>query len=106
LDKAMEGPDHRASLDPAELKAMVRAIRGIEKALGDGVKRSLPSEEINRPAARRSIVAARRIGKGELFTAESVTVKSPATGLSPMAWDTVVGQKAKRDFEEDQLIEL
>lgn len=106
LDKTMEGPDHRASLDPGELKAMVSAVRAIEKALGDGVKRSLPSEEINRPIARRSIVAARRIGKGELITAECITVKSPATGLSPMVWDTVVGQNAKRDFEVDQLIEL
>lgn len=106
LDKTMEGPDHRASLDPSELKAMVAVIRGIEKALGDGIKRPLPSEEINRLIARRSIVAARRIRKGEVFTAEAITVKSPATGLSPMAWDSVVGQKAKQDFEEDQLIEL
>ncbi len=106
LDKAMEGPDHRASLDPGELKAMVVAIRGIEKALGDGIKRPLPSEEVNKPAVRRSIVAARSIKKGDVFTPEVITVKSPAIGLSPMAWDSVLGRRAKRDFEEDQLIEL
>jgi N,N'-diacetyllegionaminate synthase len=106
LDRSMEGPDHQASLEPAELAAMVAVIRNIEKAMGDGIKRPAPSEEVNTPIARRSIVAARPIKKGEVFSAETITVKSPATGLSPMLWDRVLGQTAKRDFDEDQPIEL
>ena len=106
LDKRMEGPDHSASLEPDELRAMVAAIRKIEASLGDGVKRSSPSEEINKPIARRSIVAARNVKKGEVFSEETITVKSPANGLSPMLWDAVIGQTAKRDFDEDQAIEL
>lgn len=106
LDKNMEGPDHRASLEPDELKAMVCAIRNVEKAMGDGIKRCAPSEEVNKQVARRSIVAARRINKGEIFSEDSITVKSPAIGLSPMVWDNVVGKIAKTDFEEDQAIEL
>ena len=106
LDRNLEGPDHRASLEPGELRAMVSAIRNIEKAMGDGVKRSSPSEEINKPIARRSIVAARKIRKGEIFSEDAITVKSPAIGLSPMDWDFVIGKTAKQDFEEDQAIEL
>ena len=106
LDRGMEGPDHSASLEPDELAAMVRAIRNIETALGDGVKRPARSEGANTPLARRSIVAARAIRKGEVLTADAITVKSPAIGLSPMRWDDVVGSVAKQDFEEDQVIEL
>ena len=106
LDRRMEGPDHSASLEPDELAAMVTAIRHIEVAMGDGVKRPARSEGANTPLARRSIVAARFIKKGEVFSADAITVKSPAIGLSPMRWDDVIGTVAKHDFEEDQVIEL
>lgn len=106
LDRRMAGPDHSASLEPGELAAMVKAIRHIEQAMGDGVKRPARSEGANTPLARRSIVAARFIKKGEVLSADAITVKSPATGLSPMRWDEVVGAAAKQDFEEDQVIEL
>lgn len=106
LDRAMEGPDQAASLNPSELKAMVAAIRNIERAVGDGVKQPSASELANTPIARRSIVAVRPIRKGEIFAQDMITVKSPANGLSPMLWDSVIGQVAKRDFEEDRPIEL
>ena len=106
LDRNMEGPDHKASLQPVELKAMVRAIRNIEKAMGDGVKSPSPSELKNKPIARKSIVAAVRIKKGEVFTEENVAVKRPGSGVSPMKWDEVLGQKAIRKFSSDELIEL
>ena len=104
LDKNMEGPDHKASLEPHELKAMVRAIRNIEKALGNGIKKPSPSELKNKPIARKSIVAARDIRKGEPFTEENLTVKRPGTGISPMRWDEVIGQVAQKDYEKDELI--
>lgn len=106
LDKTMEGPDHRASLDPVELKEMVRAIRNIEQALGDGVKRVSPSEQPNKVVARKSIVAARDIKAGEIFNEDNITVKRPGNGISPMEWDNVIGTVAKRDFPYDTLIEL
>lgn len=106
LDKTMEGPDHRASLDPAELRAMVSAIRNIEKAVGSSEKRVSPSERANIEVARKSIVAARNIAAGEIFTEENITVKRPGNGLSPMLWDDVIGQRAARDFEYDSLITL
>lgn len=106
LDKNLPGPDHRASLEPAELKAMVQGIRNIEKALGDGIKRPSPSELKNKPIARKSIVASRSIKAGELFSEENLMAKRPGTGLSPMLWDTVIGRPAPRDFNEDELIEL
>ena len=106
LDKKMEGPDHKASLNPDELKAMVKAIRNIEKALGDGIKKPSPSESKNIPIARKSIVAKRDIKKGEVFTEENITVKRPGTGISPMRWNNVLGKKAKRDFNADELIEI
>lgn len=106
LDRSLPGPDHGASLEPDELKAMVFAIRNIEVALGDGVKRPSASEAKNKPIARRSLVASRSIQAGELFSAQNVTVKRPATGLSPMCWDQVLGQRAPRNFEPDELIEL
>ena len=107
LDKTLPGPDHKASLEPNELKAMVSAIRNIEKAIGgSGLKEVSKSEEKNKPIARKSIVAATDIKKGDIFTPENLTVKRPGTGISPMQWDEVIGKEAKRDFQEDELIEL
>jgi N-acetylneuraminate synthase len=107
LDKNLPGPDHKASLAPDELKAMVSAIRNIEKAIGgSGYKEVSLSEEKNKPIARRSIVAAINIVQGETFTAENLIVKRPGTGISPMLWNEVIGKTAKRDFQEDDLIEL
>lgn len=106
LDKSLPGPDHRASLDPAELTAMVKAVRNIELALGDGEKRVAESERPNIEVARKSIVASRPIATGEIFTEENITVKRPGNGISPMKWDSVIGQMAKKDFPYDSLIEL
>ena len=104
LDRTFPGPDHQASLEPAELKAMVTAIRNIEIALGDGIKRLTPSEARNKPVARKSLVASRAISIGEIFTAENITTKRPGTGISPMRWDEFVGQAAQKDYHEDELI--
>ena len=106
LDRGMEGPDHKASLDPCELKAMVNAIRNIENALGDGVKRPSSSEMENKSVARKSIVAARDILEGEIFTKEDLVVKRPGTGISPMKWDEIIGTIAQRDFSKDEAIEV
>ena len=107
LDKTLPGPDHKASLEPDELTAMVSAIRNIEKAIGgSGLKEVSPSEEKNKSIARKSIVASTDIKKGDIFTPENLTVKRPGTGISPMQWDEVIGKEAKRDFEKDDLIEL
>ncbi|WP_346316657.1 N-acetylneuraminate synthase [Chitinophaga sp. YIM B06452] len=106
LDKAMEGPDHAASLDPVELKAMVTAIRNVERALGNGIKEPTETEMKNKQVARKSIVAARRINKGESFSEQNLTVKRPGTGISPMDWDLVLGRQAVKDFDEDDLIIL
>ena len=106
LDKNMEGPDHKASLEPDELSAMVKAIRNIELAIGDGEKRPSESETKNRAVARKSIVAKKRILKGESFTEENMTTKRPGTGISPMLWNEVIGQIAKKTFEVDELIVL
>lgn len=107
LDRDMEGPDHKASLEPDELKAMVSAIRNIEKAVGgDGTKHVSESERKNIAIARKSIVAACDIKAGEVFTEQNLTVKRPGSGISPMRWEEVLGMRAKRDFNEDELIEL
>ncbi|MBR5166487.1 MAG: N-acetylneuraminate synthase [Salinivirgaceae bacterium] len=106
LDRNMEGPDHKASLEPHELKAMVSAIRNIELALGSGHKTVSESERKNIAIARKSIVAASNIKQGDIFTTENLTVKRPSDGISPMRWEEVLGQKAKRDFATDELIEL
>lgn len=106
LDRNLPGPDHKASLEPAELKAMVTAIRNIEQAMGDGVKRPSPSELKNKGVARKSLVAACPIRAGEFFSKINLTVKRPGTGVSPMLWDEVMGRKALRDFAPDELIEL
>lgn len=105
LDKMMEGPDHKASLEPDELAAMVTAIRNVEQALGDGVKKPSESEKINIDIVRKSIIAARPIKKGEVFTEDNLTTKRPGTGISPMKWKNFIGTEAKRDYEEDDLIE-
>ena len=106
LDRTLPGPDHKASLEPNELKAMVDAIRNIEQALGDGQKHVSASEEKNMAIARKSIVAARDIKRGELLTDDNLTTKRPGTGISPMRWEEVIGTKAIRDFVEDELIEI
>lgn len=106
LDRNMEGPDHKASLEPEELKAMVSAIRHIEQALGDGHKQISESERKNIAIARKSIVAACPIKKGEMLTEQNLTVKRPGTGISPMRWEEVIGTKAIKDFAEEDLIEI
>jgi len=106
LDKGMEGPDHRMSLEPHEFKSMVEAIRNIEKALGDGRKKPSKSEAGNRRIVRKSIVAGRDIKKGEIFTEENITAKRPGSGISPMRWHDVIGKVAKRDFRKDEVLTL
>ena len=106
LDRTLPGPDHQASLEPDEFAAMVRAIRNIEQALGDGRKRPSPSEAKNKPIARKSLVAAVAIRAGEPFTPANLTAKRPGTGLSPVRWDEVIGRPATRDFAADELIAL
>ena len=106
LDRNMDGPDHKASLEPEELAAMVSAIRNIEQALGSGEKTASPSERKNIAVARKSIVAKRSIKAGERLTEDNLTVKRPGSGVSPMRWRDVLGTAAIRDFEEDEMIEL
>ena len=106
IDRNLDGPDHKASLEPSELKAMVAAIRNVEIALGDGIKRITPSEAKNKPVARKSLIAKRAIDLGEVFSVENITTKRPGTGISPMQWDDVIGRRASRDFSTDELIEL
>jgi N,N'-diacetyllegionaminate synthase len=106
LDRNLPGPDHKASLEPSELKAMVSAIRNIEQALGSEEKKVSSSEMKNKAVARKSIVAAKAIKAGEMFSEENLTVKRPGIGISPMKWESVIGQVAIRDFEQDELIEL
>ena len=107
LDRTMEGPDHKASLEPSELKTMIASIRNIELALsGNGDKLTSNSEQKNKEIARKSIVAGKKIVIGETLTEENLTVKRPGNGISPMLWDSVIGQKATKDFEEDELIIL
>lgn len=106
LDKNMEGPDHRASLNPVELKQMVSAIRNIEKSIGSGDKVASFSESANKSVARKSIVASRDIKRGEILSESNLTTKRPGSGISPMKWYEVLGNTAKRDFKEDELIEI
>lgn len=105
LSRDLPGPDHQASLEPAELKAMVAAIRNIEQALGDGVKRPTAGELKNRPIARKSIVASRAIAAGEILSSDNLAAKRPGAGISPMRWDEVVGRPASRAYAEDELIQ-
>ncbi len=104
LDKDMEGPDHKASLEPNELKDMVQSIRNIELAMGDGIKKPSLSETPNIKVARKSIVAACNIKKGELLTQNNLTVKRPGTGINPMRWDDIIDSMATQDYKEDELI--
>lgn len=104
-DRSLPGPDHKASLEPAELTAMIDGIRNIEKALGDGVKRLMPSEISNLPIARKSIVASQSIKAGELFTDHNLAAKRPGTGISPMDWNKLIGRAATRDYLADELID-
>ncbi|MCI8752417.1 MAG: N-acetylneuraminate synthase [Lachnospiraceae bacterium] len=106
LDREMEGPDHKASLEPHELKQMVKSIHNIEKAMGDGIKQPYPEEFENRIVARKSIVAKKDICKGEIFTEHNITTKRPGNGISPMEWFNVIGKCAKKDFKEDEMVEL
>lgn len=106
LDRNLPGPDHRASLEPAELKAMVAAIRNIELALGDGVKKPSETELENSLVARKSLVAACPIRKGDYFSSTNMTTKRPGIGISPMRWDDMLGHQATRDYQADELIEL
>lgn len=104
LDNTMEGPDHKASLEPQELKNMVIAIRNIEKALGNGIKKPSPSELKNKAIARKSIVASTTIKKGELFTKNNITTKRPGNGISAMKWEQIIDTKANKNYLEDDLI--
>lgn len=104
LDKTMEGPDHKASLEPFELKKMVESIRNIEEAMGDGIKKRTTSESKNTAIARKSIVAKTEIKKGQILTTDNITVKRPGTGISPMRWHDVLGTVATKDYDIDELI--
>lgn len=106
LDKTMDGPDHKASLEPHELKAMINAIRNVENALGTGVKEPSESEQRNIGIVRKSIVAKYAIKKGEVFSEENLVTKRPGTGVSPMKWNEIIGTVAGKDYKEDDLIEL
>lgn len=106
LSRKMDGPDHKASLEPHELKEMIKAIRNIELAMGNGVKFPTETEKKNQAVARKSIVARCNIKKGEIFTTENITTKRPGNGISPMKWKDILGRPAIRDFEEDELIEV
>jgi N,N'-diacetyllegionaminate synthase len=106
LDRSLPGPDHKASLEPHELKAMVAAIRNIEVALGSGIKRPSASEAKNKAAARKSLVASKQIRMGDVFSEENLGVKRPGIGISPMRLEEVLGRKSPRDFAPDDLIEI
>ena len=105
LDRSMEGPDHKASLEPDELKTMVQAVRNVEQALGNGKKEPSPSELGNISVVRKSIVAKCGIKKGDIFTEDNLTVKRPGNGISPMRWHEMIGKQAERDFAEDEPVE-
>ena len=106
LDRKLPGPDHKASLEPEELKQMISFIRNIEILLGDGEKKLMPSEVGNLDIARKSIVASKAILKDEIFSENNITTKRPGNGISPMQWDSIIGSRAKRDYDLDELIEL
>ena len=106
LDVNMEGPDHPASLEADDFKQMVKSIRNIEQAIGDGIKVPSSSEKKNIPIVRKSIIATKNIIKGDLFSTENIYFKRPGTGISPMEYSSVLGKKAKKNFKKDELIEL
>ena len=105
LDCSMEGPDHRASLEPSQFADMVKGIRAVERALGDGIKRPTPSEQRNILTIRKSIVASQKINAGDQYSVENITVKRPGTGISPIHWDALIGRRAQRSYAADELIE-
>ena len=105
LDRNLPGPDHKASLEPDELSSMVSAVRNIEKALGNGIKRPSPSEIKNKAISRKSLVASQTIKTGERFSVDNITTKRPGTGISPMHWDDIIGRRAKKDYKKDELID-
>ena len=104
LDRKMEGPDHKASLEPNQLKEMIKAIRNIELAIGDGIKRPSKSEIQNIKIVRKSTVAKAKVKKGEVLSENNITVKRPGGGISPMKWDDILGSKAAKNYNEDELI--
>ena len=104
LDNSLIGPDHKASLNPDELKNMIKAIRNIEKALGDGIKKPTKSENPNIAIVRKSIVAIKKIKKGEIFNEKNIAVKRPSDGISPMKWDSIIGSKSNKDYQIDEFI--
>jgi N,N'-diacetyllegionaminate synthase len=106
IDKNLPGPDHKASLEPDELRRMITGIRSIELAMGNGIKRVMPSEISNQLIVRKSIVAKVNIKKGEIFSFENLTTKRPGTGVSPQKIDEIIGTKSDRDYLADELIEL
>ena len=106
LDRNLRGPDHNASIEPDEFAALVKAVRNIEKALGDGIKKVTKSEKKNITIARRSIIADKDIKMGEVFSEDNIITKRPGTGISPMRWYEIIGKKAVRDFKKDEIIEL
>jgi N,N'-diacetyllegionaminate synthase len=106
LDRSLPGPDHKASIEPDELRSLVASIRNVEQALGDGVKRPTGREMENRLVARKSLVASRAIEAGELFSSENILAKRPGTGASPMRWDEFIGKPARRSFAVDEQVEL
>ena len=106
LDRNMEGPDHKASLEPDELANMIQAIRNIECAIGTGEKIPSESEKKNMIIARKSIVAAKKIKRGDIFSEDNITTKRPGNGISPMRWYEILGTFAQKDYEEDELIEI
>ena len=105
LDRTLPGPDHKASLEPKELKSMIEGIRKIEEALGNGIKRLMPSEVSNRDVARKSIVARVPISAGQVLSEENLTTKRPGMGISPMEWNNLLGKKVNRDYSVDELID-
>ena len=104
LDKNLEGPDHKASLEPDELKSMISAIRNIEIALGSSIKKPTESEISNIQIARKSIVTKTKIKKGDTLNDKNLSIKRPGSGISPMRWDNIVGTKAKKNYNEDELL--
>ena len=104
LDSTMEGPDHKASLEPGELKSMVRAIRNIEVALGSSIKKPSNSERPNMQVVRKSIVAKKNIKKGDVLCEQNLVIKRPGNGISPMRWDDIIGTNATKNYSEDELI--
>ncbi len=104
LDRDMQGPDHKASLEPDELSEMVKCIRNIEKSLGNGIKKCSISEKKNKAIVRKSVVANENIKKGDIFTEKNLTTKRPETGISPMRWDEIIGKNSQKDYLKDDLI--